>query len=131
MSTRWGRDDGGAATVTVLPDGGRAEFQPGQVVTVFRSRRRAGSEAEYDRMDAEMQAAVRQAPGFVDAKGFVADDGERVTVVTFDSMDSHFGWRDHVRHREAQKRGRATFYAEYSIQVSTCTRATRWSTPGD
>lgn len=110
-------------------DGGPPELRPGQVVTVFRSRRRPGSEDEYERMNAEMQAAVRQAPGFVDAKGFTSDDGEFVTIVTFDSIDAHLGWRDHLRHREAQERGREAFYAEYSIQVSTCVRATRWTAP--
>jgi heme-degrading monooxygenase HmoA len=64
-----------------------------------------------------MEAAARSMPGFVDFKSFVADDGERVSIVHFDSPESHAAWRDHPEHRVAQRRGRDEWYAEYHIQV--------------
>ena len=45
-------------------------------------------------------------PGFVDFKSFVADDGERVSIVTFASVETHRAWRDHPEHRAAQHMGR-------------------------
>ncbi len=45
-------------------------------------------------------------PGFVEFKQFVADDGERVTLVTFDSAEHEAAWRDDVEHRAAQQEGR-------------------------
>jgi heme-degrading monooxygenase HmoA len=55
--------------------------EQGQVLTVFRSRLRADA-AGYADHAARMSALARTMPGYVDHKTFVADDGERVTVVT-------------------------------------------------
>ena len=57
-------------------------FSTGQVVTVFRSRLRPDA-AGYDATAARMSELARTMPGYVDHKTFTADDGERVTVVTF------------------------------------------------
>ena len=86
------------------------------VVTVFRSRLRDDPEG-YDETAEAMEAAARAMPGFVDFKSFRADDGERVSIVVFDSPESHTAWRDDPRHRAAQQRGRNEWYAEYRIQV--------------
>lgn len=69
-------------------------------------------------MAAAMTELARSMPGFVDSKTFTADDGERVTVVTFADRSSHDAWRDHPSHREAQRRGIEEFYSTYSIQVA-------------
>src|ERR1700733_14139020 len=80
------------------------ELAEGQMVTVFRSRRRPGSEQEYHALAAEMLAAAQRSPGFVDFKTFTAEDGEHVSVVTFATPEGHESWRDDVRHREAQRK---------------------------
>ena len=87
-----------------------------EIVTVFRSRLRDPHEG-YDVTADEMEAAARAMPGFVDFKSFSAEDGERVSIIVFDSADSHTAWRDDPRHRAAQQRGRKEWYAEYHIQV--------------
>ena len=74
-------------------------FAEGQVVTVFRSRRRAGSEEAYGRTAAAMEAAARAVPGFVDFATFTGDDGDRVSVVTFATPEAHAAWRDDPAHR--------------------------------
>jgi heme-degrading monooxygenase HmoA len=56
-------------------------------------------------------------PGFVSIKTFVADDGERVSIVEFASADAQQAWRQHPAHLEAQRLGREKFYSEYRIQV--------------
>ena len=100
-------------------------FVEGQVVTVFRSRLSEDAEAQaaYEADAAEMAALARSMPGYVEHKGFTADDGERVTVVTFADRASHDAWRDHPEHRAAQRRGVERYYASYSIQVGTATYA--------
>ena len=95
----------------------------GQVVTVFRNRLRPEHEAAYGDELAVVAELARSMPGFVETKTFVADDGERCTVVTFADPESHGGWRDHPRHREAQRHGVADYYAEYSIAVGETTYA--------
>jgi len=89
-----------------------------RIVTVFRSRLRPESGAEYHETAQRMLELARSMPGFVDFKAFVADDGERVSIVTFASMAAHRAWRDHPDHRAAQRKGRERFYASYDISVS-------------
>jgi heme-degrading monooxygenase HmoA len=93
------------------PDGPR-------IVTVFRSRLRPESAPEYHETAQRMVELARTMPGFIDFKSFEADDGERVSIITFASMETHRAWRDHPEHREAQRLGRDRFYATYDISVS-------------
>ena len=65
-------------------------------------------------------------PGFVDFKSFTAEDGERVSLVTFASPDAQRAWREDPRHRAAQERGRREFYLEYSVQVGECVHVSTW-----
>ncbi len=94
----------------------------GQVVTVFRSRLRADATA-YGEDAAAIAALARTMPGYVEHKGFTADDGERVTLVTFSDRSSHDGWRDHPEHQAAMRRGISGYYETYSIQVGTTSHA--------
>ena len=89
----------------------------GQVVTVFRNRLRSDHLEEYADELEVVAALARDMPGFVETKTFTADDGERCTVVTFADPAAHRAWRDHPRHREAQRHGVTSYYAEYSIAV--------------
>ncbi|HXQ44123.1 MAG TPA: antibiotic biosynthesis monooxygenase [Acidimicrobiales bacterium] len=91
----------------------------GPVVTVFRSTLRPEAVGEYEVVSERMVGLARAMPGFVDYKTFAADDGERVTIVTFASPAHHRAWRDHPEHREAQRLGRERFYTSYAIQVCT------------
>ena len=88
------------------------------VVTVFRSRLRDDAEANgYGELAADMEDRARVMPGFVDFKTFVAPDGERLSIVVFDTLAHHDAWRDDPEHRSAQQRGHETFYREYTISV--------------
>jgi len=106
-------------------------FAEGQVVTVFRTRRRPGTEDVYGPLAEAMLAAARAQPGFVDFATFESPDGERVSLVTFDSPQAHAAWRDDPRHRAAQHQGRDELYDAYSVQVGRCTGVTRWQRAPD
>ena len=56
-------------------------------------------------------------PGYISHKGFTAEDGERVTIVEFESEDAHRAWAELPAHRKAQQLGRERFYSEFSIHV--------------
>ena len=107
------------------------EPRPGQIITVFRSRLREDGAAAYQEHAQRMSELARTMPGYVEHKIFVAEDGERVTLVTFADRAGHDGWRTHPEHRAAQRDGRAGYYAEYSIAVATVERATSWARSGD
>lgn len=101
----------------------RTHPHAGQVVTVFRNRLREDARAAYVDELAVVAELARSMPGFVETKTFVADDGERATVVTFADPESHRGWREHPRHREAMRHGVSDYYEEYSIAVGTTSYA--------
>jgi heme-degrading monooxygenase HmoA len=105
------------------------EPRPGQVITIFRSRLREDGAGAYAEHAQRMSELARSMPGYVEHKIFIAEDGERVTLVTFADAASHDGWRTHPEHREAQKAGRAGYYREYSVAVGTVERATAWARP--
>ena len=106
---------------------GDGRLRADQVITIFRSRRRPGSEDTYSQLAEEMAVAARAVPGFVDFKTFDSADGEHVTVVTFDTPEAHRAWREDPRHVRAQQRGRDELYLEYSIQVGRCEHVTTWA----
>jgi len=101
--------------------------EPGQIVTVFRSRLRPEAAEEYAEHAARISALVETMPGHVEHKTFVAEDGERVTVATFADREAHERWARDPEHRAAQRAGVATYYAEYSIAVGKVDRVHAWT----
>lgn len=93
------------------------------IVTVLRSRVRPGLTDDYAALVAKMNELARSMPGYISHKGFTAEDGERCTIVEFESEAAHRAWAEHPAHREAQKLGRAKFYTEYSIHICTANRS--------
>ena len=88
-----------------------------KVITVFRSRLRPEAQAEYMQWAGRMKEIATKMPGYIEHKSFVAEDGERVTIVAFESEEKQRAWSLHPEHVEAKKAGRDRFYLEYSIQV--------------
>jgi heme-degrading monooxygenase HmoA len=97
------------------------------IVTVFRSRLRAGMQEEYEPMAAQMSALAKTIPGYVAHKGFVADDGERVTIVEFESEEALRQWRIHPAHTKAKRYGIERFFSTYRFLICTVLRDRSWS----
>ena len=110
-----------AATDVVDNESVSIEYRAGQIVTVFRSRLRPDADPRYSEHAAQMSALAPTMPGYVEHKSFTAEDGERVTLVTFADRASHDAWRTHAEHRLAQRRGKEAFYEAYSLQVADVT----------
>lgn len=92
------------------------------VVTLFRSRLNPASAPAYYEMATRMRALAEDMPGFVSFKTFQAEDGERVSVIEFESGEALRAWREHPEHRRAQELGRTRFYSAYQIQVCSVLR---------
>lgn len=85
-------------------------------LNVFRSRKRAGYDAEsYARDAAHMGELAQAQPGFVDYKSFAASDGETVTISVWQSAEAAEAWRRHPEHLAAQGRGRSQYYESYTM----------------
>ena len=96
------------------------------ILTVFRSRVKPEAQEEYKSWAARMSETARRMPGYLSHKGFVAEDGERVTIVEFESAEAQRAWSLHPEHVEAKKKGRASFYTEYRVLVCTVERDSRF-----
>jgi heme-degrading monooxygenase HmoA len=97
------------------------------MIILFRSRLRDDAGPGYQDMAAEMLATAKTMPGFIDYKRFTADDGERLTLVRWQDEETLRGWREHERHRLAQRLGREQWYAEYHIEVAELVRDSAWA----
>lgn len=93
------------------------------IITIFRSRLRPENQEAYQKMAARMHELAQKMPGFISIKTFNALDGERVSIVEFESEETHNAWRRHPEHQEAQRLGRELFYSEFHLQVCKLERA--------
>lgn len=99
------------------------------ILTVFRSRLREEARAEYTAQASEMADLADTMPGFKSRKTFVAEDGERLTLVEFEDEASQRNWSMNGQHVTAKKAGRESFYSEYTLQVCNVVRESRFTRP--
>jgi heme-degrading monooxygenase HmoA len=96
------------------------------IVTVFRSRLMPDVREDYVALVDRMVELAAKMPGYISHKGFFAEDGERCTIVEFDSEDAQRAWRMHPEHRDAQRKGRDIYYSAYSVQVCEVKREAKF-----
>lgn len=93
---------------------------------VFRSRMAPDAPESYGARAEEIYGYAVKMPGFRSIKDFVAEDGERLALVEFESEAHSRAWGQHAEHRKAQQEGRDLYYSEYSIQVCELVRESRF-----
>ena len=96
------------------------------VVAVFRSRLRPEHAGEFQDLADEMLELAASMPGFISYKCYTSEDGERASIVEFESAECLRAWREHPEHRQAQRIGRERFYVEYSLHVCEPIRSSRF-----
>lgn len=101
------------------------------ILTVFRSRLNSGHDEEYEAFVKSTSALAESCPGFIGHKMFFAPDGERVTLVEFDSIESQRAWSLSAEHKAAAKAGRRAFYQTYRIQICEVLRDSTFNAPAD
>jgi len=99
------------------------------VLTVFRNRLRPDAGDEYGVTLARMLDIVSKMPGYIQHKVYTAADGERCTIVEFDTEEHQRAWATHSEHVQAKQKGRESFYSEYRLQVCTVLRDSRFPKP--
>ena len=100
------------------------------MLVVFRSRLRNENDSEYQALAPSILELAQSMPGFVSFKSFRADDGERVSIIEFESEETLRAWREHPEHRRAQELGRTSFFSEYSLQICKQLRESRLESSG-
>lgn len=91
-----------------------------------RSRLMPGVQDEYGLMAKQMIELVRCMPGYISHEGFVAEDGERVTLVEFESQEALNEWKVHPRHLEAKRLGFTRFFSSFQYQICDVAHAASW-----
>jgi heme-degrading monooxygenase HmoA len=90
--------------------------EPPYYAVIFTSRRASEHEGYGDMADRMVELAGEQA-GFLGIES-VRDGAMGITVSYWNSMEAIDGWRKHVEHREAQRRGRDAWYEEYNVRIA-------------
>src|SRR5207302_4086490 len=92
-----------AARLIIKPSRNRRSTM---VIVLFRSKLMANAGSAYADTLAEMEEYVKTRPGFIAAKGFTAEDGERLTVVWWQDKETLAAWQHDMRHLEVKQAGR-------------------------
>lgn len=87
------------------------------MMVVFRSRLREEAAAAYRKMAQNIAPLAQAMPGYVGHKAYTAEDGERVTIVEYESEQAIRDWARHPDHLKAKAAGRREFFDSYQIQI--------------
>jgi len=99
------------------------------IVILFRSKLTPAAGDDYAGLNAELAEYVKTRPGFVAVKSFMAEDGERLTIVWWRDRETLEQWRNDMRHMEAKKLGRQKWYEYYKIEVAEVYRHSEFDRP--
>lgn len=73
-----------------------------------------------------MSELARAMPGYISHKGYVAEDGERLSFFEWESAEALRAWSTHPEHISTKKLGREKFYLEYHLQVCEVVRESKF-----
>jgi heme-degrading monooxygenase HmoA len=97
------------------------------MVVVFRARRTPeGLGDEYKYWFERMSEIARTMPGYISHKGYVAEDGERLSLFEWESAQTLRAWANHPEHVPTKKLGREKFYSAYHLQVCEVVRESKF-----
>ncbi len=96
------------------------------VLAVFRSRLRSENSEKFGKLADRMLELAQSMPRFVSYNVYSSDDGERCSIIEFETAEELQAWRQHPEHREAQRIGRERFYESYTLQVGEPARESRF-----
>ena len=97
-------------------------------LVVFRNRKRAGMDAAaYSADAAAMEALAARQPGYLSFKSYTADDGEVVAISEWEDEAAARAWGRLAEHRLVQLKGRAEYYAEYTLFACADPRVHRFT----
>ncbi len=89
---------------------------------VIFSSRRSGSDGDYDATAARMLELAEAQPGFLGIES-TRGGADGITVSYWESEEAIAAFRELFEHRVAQRRGRESWYAAYTLRVARVERA--------
>lgn len=101
---------------------------PPYYAVIFTSVRTEGDNG-YAKMADEMTELGVDQPGFLGVESVRDAEGAGITVSYWDSLEAIENWRNHPRHREAQKSGQELWYKSFATRVCKVERHGRFKPP--
>lgn len=89
-------------------------MKPPYYAVIFTSLRTEGDQG-YAAMAAEMEALAKTQPGYLGFES--AREGLSISVSYWESLEAIADWKAQRDHREAQNKGRTTWYSWYRIRI--------------
>jgi heme-degrading monooxygenase HmoA len=100
------------------------------IVVVFKHRPKAGvSLQEDEQFMKELYLPAKHIPGFLSVSGYTAENGDRVHLEYFTTLEAVSQWQNFPEHVRMIQVGRERFYESYTAQVCTLVRHIDY--PGD
>lgn len=87
------------------------------ILVAFRSRLRPEATDSYAAMAQQVGPLAMAVPGYVSHKAYTAADGERVTLVEYESEAAVKLWARDRQHAAAKKAGRGEFFSWYRVHI--------------
>ena len=99
------------------------------ILVAFRSRLRPEAAQDYAAMAQQLGPLAQGVPGYVAHKVYTAADGERVTLVEYETEEAVQAWARDREHAKAKKAGRTNFFSWYRVQICSVTSERSHGTP--
>lgn len=88
---------------------------------IFTSKR-ATEDSGYSDMAEKMEALSKEQDGFLGMQSARNADGIGITVSYWRTLEDITNWKKHTEHIQAQKNGKADWYAGYEVRISKVER---------
>lgn len=83
---------------------------------IFTSKKKNDSN-DYDSMAEKMEKLSVMQEGFIGIQSARGADGLGITVSYWKSLEDISKWKSHVEHREAQQKGKSSWYEAYEVRI--------------
>lgn len=83
---------------------------------IFTSERTEGDNG-YEEMAKEIDQLVSKQPGFLGAESVRDENGFGITVSYWESLECIKKWKENVRHKAAQDKGKKEWYKRFTIRI--------------
>ena len=100
------------------------------LVILFRSTLTSRAGRDYADTAAALAQHAATFEGFIDAKDFIAEDGERLSVVRWKDLPTLARWRTDLQHVAAKAAGRERWYESYQIEIASIIEVHSFEAPG-
>jgi len=94
---------------------------PPYYAVIFTARRAEGDHG-YAEMAERMEALARTMPGYLGFEAARNEDGFGIAVSYWESEEAIANWKRNHDHLEAQRKGRADWYQDYTVRIAKVER---------